>query len=819
MKKTTSPERRRVPQPERLEQRLLFAAVVRSGAAEEYDALWNVLRGFESDLGGFAANHNSPGRAGNAALTGFRTLEWGSTFDRVPGDVSGTHYRDVFQTGLVLSTPGTGFQRSPYFAHVNPSYPYAFEQKSTGFPGFLLSPVGSNITDVTFTVPGTSDLVAATNAFGALFLDVDSPTDTTLEFFDRAGASLGKFAAPAFNNGISFLGVRFNAGERAARVRITTGNRALGPDDEGAARDVVVIDDVWFGEPQPIQSHVFRWDGGGPVFSGFSTPQNWAGDVAPAPNAGSVLEFPDVPSGVRSYDYPSGSSFDSIVFTGRGGGVTATSGERVLRLANGIRSVADSGGGAVGGLRTGGPAITLELLGPQAFTALRPGSQLHLAGAIDLQGHDLTLNGAGTIEGDGFLVIDGSDGGSLIKNGSGSVSLGNPRHLDRPMNIRLPDGIVMNEGSLYLGHTLTTDTPVQVRGGQFRSDARLGTLTATGGTVKVGQLGTLDASFGPAATLAVELLPASDPAAASNSRFAVAGAVILGGPALDFTLRSYPGSVPVAPGDRFVIIDNAGSDAVSGTFKDLPEGATFSEDGHILRISYRGGDGNDVVLTAVAAVGAIHYAAPGQPVRVTFSPTPAGVGEDDLTLVNLTTGAVTPASSADFSYDPATGTATWSFSGVAGGRLPDGNYRATLDETTATGAASAVTFEFFVLAGDVNRDRSVNGSDFSILAGNFGRTGQTYGSGDLNGDGRVDGSDFALLAGNFGKTLPPPPPAAGVVAATAAPPAPAPPAASAPPTRRAVRPTPPPKAAEPPRKVAAPTRRVIAKTNRPHRAL
>jgi hypothetical protein len=56
----------------------------------------------------------------------------------------------------------------------------------------------------------------------------------------------------------------------------------------------------------------------------------------------------------------------------------------------------------------------------------------------------------------------------------------------------------------------------------------------------------------------------------------------------------------------------------------------------------------------------------------------------------------------------------------------------------------------------------VNGTDFAILAANFGRTGRTFAQGDLTGDGRVDGSDFAILAGNFGKSVPPPaaPPAA-----------------------------------------------------------
>ncbi len=54
--------------------------------------------------------------------------------------------------------------------------------------------------------------------------------------------------------------------------------------------------------------------------------------------------------------------------------------------------------------------------------------------------------------------------------------------------------------------------------------------------------------------------------------------------------------------DVYTIIANDGSDAVTGTFKDLPEGATFTNsDGGVYKISYKGGDGNDVTLTVVSA--------------------------------------------------------------------------------------------------------------------------------------------------------------------------------------------------------------------------
>lgn len=55
-------------------------------------------------------------------------------------------------------------------------------------------------------------------------------------------------------------------------------------------------------------------------------------------------------------------------------------------------------------------------------------------------------------------------------------------------------------------------------------------------------------------------------------------------------------------GDVYTIIENDGTDAVTGTFKDLPEGATFTTaDGAVYKINYGGGDGNDVILTVVGA--------------------------------------------------------------------------------------------------------------------------------------------------------------------------------------------------------------------------
>lgn len=74
--------------------------------------------------------------------------------------------------------------------------------------------------------------------------------------------------------------------------------------------------------------------------------------------------------------------------------------------------------------------------------------------------------------------------------------------------------------------------------------------------------------------------------------------VILDGGSLDLTYLE--GGV-IKKGDTFTIINNRGTSPIDGSamFKDLPEGAEITVDGAIFKISYVGGDGNDVVLTAL----------------------------------------------------------------------------------------------------------------------------------------------------------------------------------------------------------------------------
>src|SRR5678815_99286 len=86
------------------------------------------------------------------------------------------------------------------------------------------------------------------------------------------------------------------------------------------------------------------------------------------------------------------------------------------------------------------------------------------------------------------------------------------------------------------------------------------------------------------------------PTVNGQTRLVVLGTVSLANPVLEVSLSLNP---PLA-GEQFTLIDNDGSDAVTGTFAGLPEGSVFTADNESFRISYAGGDGNDVVAACVA---------------------------------------------------------------------------------------------------------------------------------------------------------------------------------------------------------------------------
>lgn len=210
------------------------------------------LEEFRNVLGG--SLNQAPGQTG-----GRREVNW----DGVPAGFTNNNNfpLDFFNStdpavgngrkrGLQYATNGTLIRLdSSDFFDIDPSYANQFDPFSRRK---LITPVGTNVTEIVFKVPGTAT-DASVKGFGAVFSDVDDANATCIEFFN-GNKSLGVFKAPAAAGSakFSFLGVHFTD-EKITRLKITTGNAALatGIQDvtDGGSKDLVVIDDFIYSEP------------------------------------------------------------------------------------------------------------------------------------------------------------------------------------------------------------------------------------------------------------------------------------------------------------------------------------------------------------------------------------------------------------------------------------------------------------------------------------------------------------------------------------------------------------------------------------------
>ena len=220
-----------------------------TAAAANAAGIQTTVDGYRASLG--ALNPNVAGSVGS----GRREINWDGVPDAsaAPNNLPANFFNSNSPRGVVFSTPGTGFQVSANagvgpveFGNLNPTYPDIFNTFSAQR---LFSALGSNVVDVNFFVPGTATQ-AWVSGFGSVFTDVDLADTTSLQFFGLSNELLGTFFAPQLpgNRSFSFVGVRFDAGERIGRVRITAGNAAFGPNETGNL-DLVAMDDFIFAEP------------------------------------------------------------------------------------------------------------------------------------------------------------------------------------------------------------------------------------------------------------------------------------------------------------------------------------------------------------------------------------------------------------------------------------------------------------------------------------------------------------------------------------------------------------------------------------------
>jgi hypothetical protein len=243
------------------------APVVFQAAGANAASLQSSVDAYRAALGN-PNNGNNPGPLQN----GRREINWDGGNPNVLDTTAPVTPFNVFLNtrGSQFTTPGLGLSQAPASGGPqgglavlfgNPTYGKIFRTFS---PSRLFTPVGSNITEALFFIPGTNGTVPATvRGFGAVFTDVDQPdgsgpggkrgnrkASTLIEYFDVRGELLFSSFVPASpgDGSLSFFGIAFDDA-RIARVRIETGNVAPGPNDD-RRHDIVVMDDFIYGEPQ-----------------------------------------------------------------------------------------------------------------------------------------------------------------------------------------------------------------------------------------------------------------------------------------------------------------------------------------------------------------------------------------------------------------------------------------------------------------------------------------------------------------------------------------------------------------------------------------
>ena len=211
----------------------------------------------EADVDEFRSLLGDPnnGVAPGPLDSGRREINW----DGVPAAVTNVPNfpLDFF---LVNSPRGLGYDAidpglevsDQRFADINPTYAAEF----TPFSGQkMFSPIGSNISAVTFLLPGpVLGPKTPVRGFGVVFSDVDVAGSTGIILLGENGRKLGRILAPVRSDarGSSFVGAVFRDAVIEGAI-IISGNGALSPLEkdisQGGRLDLVVMDDFIYGEP------------------------------------------------------------------------------------------------------------------------------------------------------------------------------------------------------------------------------------------------------------------------------------------------------------------------------------------------------------------------------------------------------------------------------------------------------------------------------------------------------------------------------------------------------------------------------------------
>jgi autotransporter-associated beta strand protein len=230
----------------------------------------------------------------------------------------------------------------------------------------------------------------------------------------------------------------------------------------------------------------------------------------------------------------------------------------------------------LGGVGTIVPLTGLTFNGPGAVTAQGP---------IFLQSGSLTIAGSSSAAFHG--VIGGA--ANLVCAASGTVLLA--------ANNTYTGTTTVQSGSVTI-NGIQPSSDILLVGGILKGVGTTGKVTATGGALAPGHAGsgilrTGQLTLNDEVTYTVGiagLLPGQ------AKLTAVSGPVDLGGSRLVANISFLP-----QLSNDLIILRNNGNADITGTFSGLPEGAILKAGQKWFQISYKGGDGNDIILRLYAA--------------------------------------------------------------------------------------------------------------------------------------------------------------------------------------------------------------------------
>jgi fibronectin-binding autotransporter adhesin len=281
--------------------------------------------------------------------------------------------------------------------------------------------------------------------------------------------------------------------------------------------------------------------------------------------------------------------------------------------------------GSTGVVNLSGDAAMRKLVvddGNPATISNSEASFIVLAGLGTNGSGTLNVMDAATVESDNGMVLgEDSNNSGVVNQSGGTVTLHDwtPRvDPNQPIGVSLVVGnrqqdgdqntgnnaynlsggtlnaetIVLNAGRFIKTGGVLNFTSFEMNGGTLSADTFNGDLNQNGGTVSPGASPGTMTITGDYSLNSGDLFIELDGLAAGTQydQLIVTGDVSLAG---DLTL-----DVGFSPslGDMFTIINNQGTNPVSGMFS---QGSSISAGGFLFGINYGGGDGNDVVLTVV----------------------------------------------------------------------------------------------------------------------------------------------------------------------------------------------------------------------------